>query len=63
VLKSWSDTFVKNVRRQLEITKEVVHQLEMARDHHHLAHFEEDLRQLLKGKALGLASLQRTIMR
>jgi hypothetical protein len=33
-----------NVRSQLEITKEVVLQLEMARDRHALASHEESLR-------------------
>jgi hypothetical protein len=63
VLNSWSDRFVGNVRMQLEIAREVVHRLEIARDRHTLAPHEEDLRKLLKGKALGLASLQRTIAR
>jgi hypothetical protein len=36
VLKSWSDKLCGNVRRQLEIAKEVVHQLEMAHDHRRL---------------------------
>jgi hypothetical protein len=42
---------------QLEIAREVVHQLEMAYDRHNLAPFEEELRKLLKGKALGLVLL------
>jgi hypothetical protein len=61
VLKSWSDMFVGNEHQQLEIAKEVVHQLEMARDCHPLAQFEEALGQFFECKALGLASLQRTI--
>jgi hypothetical protein len=32
-LKRWSDHITCNVRVQLEVTKEVVHRLEMARDH------------------------------
>jgi hypothetical protein len=63
VLKSWSDMFIRNVHQQLEIAKEVVHQLEMSRDRCPLAQFKEDLRHLLKCKALGLASLQRMIAR
>jgi hypothetical protein len=61
VLKSWSDKFIGNVRVQLEVAKEVVHRLEMARDRRQLATHEEELRQHLKLKPLGLASLQRTI--
>jgi hypothetical protein len=63
VLKSWSDRFLGNVRMQLEIAKEVVHRLEMVHDHRTLAPHEEELRKLLKGKALGLALLQRSIAR
>jgi hypothetical protein len=48
---------------QLEIAKEVTHQLEMVWDRRNLAPFEEALRKLLKGKAPGLASLQRSIAR
>jgi hypothetical protein len=32
VLKSWSDRCIGNIRSQLEVAKEVVHRLEMARD-------------------------------
>jgi hypothetical protein len=61
VLKSYSDRFVGNVQMQLEITKVVIHRLEVVRDHHNLAPFEQELRKLFKGKTLGLASLQRSI--
>jgi hypothetical protein len=61
VLKSWSDMFVGNEHQRLKIAKEVVHQLEMAGDCHPLAQFEEALGQFFECKALGLASLQRTI--
>jgi hypothetical protein len=54
---------VGNVKLQLEIAKEVVHHLEMAHDHCTLVPFEKELKKLLKGKALGLASLQRTTAR
>lgn len=63
MLQSWSHRFVGNVRLQLEIAKEVVHRLEMARDHCNLASHEEELRRKLKLKALGLISLQRSIAR
>jgi hypothetical protein len=60
--KSWSDHFIGNVRVQLEVTKEIIHCLEMSRDRRILADHEESLRQLLKMKSLGLSSLRRTIM-
>jgi hypothetical protein len=39
-LKSWSDHFLGNVGSRLEIAKEVVHRLEMARDWRQLAYFK-----------------------
>lgn len=48
---------------QLEIAKEVLHRLEVARDHRPLAAHEESLRKTVKLKSLGLSSLQRTIAR
>jgi hypothetical protein len=51
------------VRIQLEVVKEVLDKLEVARDGHALASHEEWLRQLVKLKSLALASLQRTIVR
>jgi hypothetical protein len=62
-LKSWNDRFVRNVRLQLEIAKEVVARLEMARDRRFLAAHEESLHQRLKLKSLALSSLQHTIAR
>jgi hypothetical protein len=63
--KSWSDRSFGciRIRLVLEIAKEVVFWLESARDRRTLASLEEDLRQELKLKLLGLASLQRTIAR
>jgi hypothetical protein len=52
---------VRNVRLQLEVVKELVARLEIARDHPSLESYEEALRQELKVKSLGLSSLQRTI--
>lgn len=40
-----------------------MHRLEIAHDRHPLAQHEEDLRRKLKLKSLGLASLQRSIVR
>jgi hypothetical protein len=62
-LKSWSDKFIQNLRVQLEVAKKVIHRLEMAWDRRTLAVHEESLQQKLKLKSLGLASLQRTIVR
>jgi hypothetical protein len=61
-LMSWSSQFVGSIQSQLEITKEVVHRLEVVWDRRVLSTHEEDLRKLLKLKSLGLTSLQRTIV-
>jgi hypothetical protein len=63
VLRSWSYWVIGNIRLQLAITQEVVLRLECARDRRQLALHEESLRQGIKLKSLGLASLQRTIAR
>jgi hypothetical protein len=63
VLRSWSDCFISNIRLQVAMAHEVVLRLECARDRWNLALHEEELRQGLKLKSLGLASLQRTIAR
>jgi hypothetical protein len=62
-LKNWSDHFVGNIRTQLEVAKEVVHQLEMACDRRPLSHHEEELCKQMKLKSLGLSSLQRSMAR
>jgi hypothetical protein len=62
-LKSYSDKSIGCIKIQLEIAKEVVHRLEAARDKCTLAAHEESLRQELKLKSLGLASLQHSIVR
>jgi hypothetical protein len=59
--RRWSDRFIRNIRMQLELAKEVAHRLEIARDQRTLATLEELLRQELKLKLLDLSSLQRTI--
>jgi hypothetical protein len=61
LFKSWSDRTIGKIRLQLEVTKEVLHRLEQARDLRPLASQEEALRQLAKLKMLSLASLQRSI--
>jgi hypothetical protein len=58
MLKSWSDIFVGNVCIQIEVTKEVILQLEKARDQRPLFVHEEGMRQELKLKSRGLSSLQ-----
>jgi hypothetical protein len=62
-LQSWSDRSVGNIRLQLEVVREVGHRLEMASDRRALATHEESLHKLLKCKSLGLASLQRSMVR
>jgi hypothetical protein len=63
VLKRRSACCIGNIRSQLEVTKEVVFQLEVARDQRPLASHEESMRQHLKMLSLGLASLQLTVVR
>lgn len=62
-LQSWSARFVGSIRSQLEIAKEILYRLEIARDHRSLADHEERLRKVVKLKSLGLSSLQRTVAR
>jgi hypothetical protein len=56
-LQSWSARFVGSVHIQLEVAKEVLHKLEVARDGRALTSHEEWLRQLVKLKLLVIASL------
>ncbi|WVZ76358.1 hypothetical protein U9M48_024338 [Paspalum notatum var. saurae] len=60
-LQKWSQRKVGNIKIQLNMAKEVLHQLEIARDRHGLSDGEEWLRKKLKMHCLGLASLERTI--
>ncbi|WVZ85170.1 LOW QUALITY PROTEIN: hypothetical protein U9M48_032120 [Paspalum notatum var. saurae] len=62
-LQKWSQCKVGNVKSQLAIAKEILHQLEIARDSRALSHGEEWLRKKLKLHCLGLASLEQTIAR
>jgi hypothetical protein len=48
---------------QLAVEKEVLHQLEVVRDFRTLAVHEENIRQFVKLKMLGLASLQCSLAR
>jgi hypothetical protein len=63
VLQSWSDRKIGNICTQLAVAKEVLHQLEVPWDCRPLASHEENLRQFVKFRTLGLASLQRTLVK
>lgn len=62
-LKRWSAKHVGSVRLQLAIAKEIVFRFDQAQDFRQLAPHERSLRNKMKYKSLGLASLLRTIMR
>jgi hypothetical protein len=62
-LQSWSDKKVGHVRTQLDLAKEILHQLEIAQDSRLLAPNEIWLKNALKKHSLALASLMRTIAR
>ena len=62
-LKSWSAKHVGNVQLQLAIAKELVLRFDCAQEHRALAPYELALRHKAKLNCLGLASLQRTIVR
>jgi hypothetical protein len=62
-LKSWSDKHVGNIKIQLEICKEVVHWVEVARDRRQLLEHDEHLHRELKLRSLALSSLRRSIAR
>jgi hypothetical protein len=54
------DRYVGNIRTQLEIAKEVLLRLEMARDRRVLLDHEESLRKKVKLKSLGLSLHRQT---
>ena len=62
-LKSWSAKNIGSVRLQLAIAKEIVFRLDSAQDSRSLAPHELALRRKAKLCSLGLASLQRTMVR
>ena len=62
-LKSWSAKHVGNVRLQLAIAKEIVFRFDCAQENRTLAPHEVALRHKAKLNCLGLASLQRSIIR
>ena len=59
-LQSWSQRTVGHISSQLELAREVLHQLEIAEDTRGLSGQEQWLRNKLKPQSLALASLQRT---
>jgi hypothetical protein len=56
-LSSWSVCSIGTVRVQLEIAREVLHQLEIAQDHRSLTSHEDELQRSMKLKTLGLSCL------
>jgi hypothetical protein len=62
-LQKWAQRKVGNIKLQLEMAKEILHRLEIARDSQKLSDIEDWLRKKLKLHCLGLASLERTIAR
>jgi hypothetical protein len=62
-LQAWSQRKVGNIKEQLQFAKEILHQLEIAQDSRMLSPQEDWLRCQLKKHALGLASLERTMVR
>lgn len=62
-LQTWGAKRVGSVKQQLLIAREVVGQLDLAQESRLLSDDEFTLRHDLKAKALGLASLERTIAR
>ncbi|KAM0928198.1 hypothetical protein ACQ4PT_002333 [Festuca glaucescens] len=62
-LQSWSSRRVGSVRDQLLVANEVILCLDVAQEARPLLPCERELRRNLKGRVLGLASLERTIAR
>lgn len=62
-LQKWGQRKIGNIKLQIEMAKEILHRLEIARDSRELSSSEEWLRKKLKLHCLGLASFERTITR
>jgi hypothetical protein len=62
-LQRWSAKRVGSIRDQILIANEVIFQLDAAQDLRALSTEEATLRRGLKGRLMGLASLERTIAR
>jgi hypothetical protein len=57
-LQAWSDKNVGHVESQLSLTREVLHQLEIAQDMRSLNQQEMELKKRLKKHSLALASFK-----
>lgn len=62
-LQAWSQSKIGNVRKQLELARELLQRLELAQDNRGLTEMEAWLRRQLRQRSLALASLNRTIAR
>lgn len=62
-LQRWSDKKVGNVKFQLALAREILHQIEIAQDSRELSAAELWLKNGLRKHVLALASLMRTIVR
>jgi hypothetical protein len=62
-LQSWSQKRIGHINQQIQLARELLHQLEIAQDSRLLSPHEDWLRRRLKGHVLGLSSLERTIAR
>jgi hypothetical protein len=62
-LQSRSQKKIGHINQQLQLARELVHQLEIARHYRMFSSQEVWLRRRLKGHALGLFSLERSIAR
>lgn len=60
-LQRWSDKWFGNIKLQISIALEVIHQLDVAAESRSLSDNERGLRKMLKKKLLGLSTLERTI--
>jgi hypothetical protein len=62
-LKRWSSCTIGSVRLQLFMSRELIAQFDKAQESRQLTAEERSLRAELKGRSLGLASLNRSIAR
>ena len=60
---SWSDKYAGSIKQQMHIANEVILRLDVTMEVRSLTPAEMVLRQLMKRKLLGMASLERTIAR
>ncbi|KAL5647183.1 hypothetical protein ACJX0J_041538, partial [Zea mays] len=62
-LQGWNDKKVGKIKLQLEMARELLHQLEVAQDNRSLSPAELSLRNMLKKHSLALSSISRTMAR